>query len=444
VYYLDKQKGEQNSDEVTVISNKQAFKEINPYDSIAISNENTNFQPETQRNYEVEYSANDVTTQIDFSFLNANYQQFSGGGSPIYLNPGFNFLTKIGLSDLMEDYRITGGLRFSFNFDNFEYLLSYENLKHRLDKQIIFHRQSMDNANYYYLSHQYTHTVYYILRWPFNNVMSVRGTAYLRSDKEVFLSTDQINLQRADINNYWTGLKGEFVYDNTRNIGLNLYYGSRYKFWGEYYQSIDKENRNLFVLGFDYRNYQKIHKSFIWANRFAASTSFGKNKLIYYMGGVDNWLFPKFSTDADIATDQNYTYQTLATNMRGFSQNVRNGNSFAVINSELRFPVFRYFSKKPMRSDFLYNMQLIGFGDIGTAWTGSSPWDKSSSLYTKTLYSNPFVLKLDKQIDPIVGGFGFGLRTRLMGYFIRADYAWGIENAIVQKGIFYFSLSLDF
>jgi hypothetical protein len=200
----------------------------------------------------------------------------------------------------------------------------------------------------------------------------------------------------------------------------------------------------LFVVGFDYRNYQKIDKSFIWANRFAASTSFGKNKLIYYMGGVDNWLGAKFSNDADIATDQNYTYQTLATNMRGFMQNVRNGNSFAVFNSELRFPVFRYFSKKPMRSDFLYNMQLIGFGDIGTAWTGSSPWDKNSALYTKTLYSNPFVLKLDKQVEPIVGGFGFGLRTRLMGYFIRADYAWGVENAIVQKGIFYFSLSLDF
>lgn len=443
IYYSDK-KGDQNPDDVAISTNKQAFKEINPYDSTNVLPENQPFQPETQRNYEVEYSANDITTQIDFSFLNANYQQFSGGGSPIYLNPGFNFLTKIGLSDLMEDYRITGGLRFSFNFDNFEYLLSYENLKHRLDKQIIFHRQSMDNATYYYLSHQYTHTVYYILRWPINNVISIRGTAYLRNDKEVFLSTDQFRLQMPDINNNWSGLKGEFVFDNTRNIGLNLYYGTRYKFWGEYYQSLDIESRNLFVLGFDYRNYQKIDKSFIWANRFAASTSFGKNKLIYYMGGVDNWLFPKFSTDADIATDQNYTYQTLATNMRGFTQNVRNGNSFVVINSELRFPIFRYFSRKPMRSDFLYNMQIIGFGDIGTAWTGTNPWAKDNPLYTKTLYSNPFVLKLEKQIDPVVGGYGFGLRTRLMGYFVRADYAWGVENGIVQKGIFYFSLSLDF
>ncbi len=443
VYNSDDSKEDQSGDDVSVQNNKQAFRQINPNDSTEILNDNP-FVQETQRNYQVEYSANDITSQLDFSFLNANYQQFSGGGSPIYLNPGFNFLMKIGLSDLMEDYRITGGFRFSFNFDNFEYLLSYENLKHRLDKQIIFHRQSIDNTTFAYRSHQYTHSVYYILRWPFNNVMSARGTVFLRNDKEVFLSTDQIRLERPEIVNNWSGLKGEFVFDNTRYIGLNLYYGTRYKFWGEYYQSLNITNKNLFVVGFDYRNYQKIHKSFIWANRFATSTSFGKNKLIYYMGGVDNWLFPKFNSDIDIATDQNYTYQTLATNMRGFIQNIRNGNSFAVINSELRFPVFRYFSNKPMRSDFLYNFQLIGFGDFGTAWTGTNPWDKNNSLYTKTLYGNPFTVRLEKEIDPLVGGYGFGIRSRLLGYFMRVDYAWGVESGVVKKGIFYFSLSLDF
>ena len=443
VYYEDLKNaaGENNESENQYF--KQGVIRINENgDSIV---ESAAFALEKQRNYDVEYSINEVTTQIDFSFLNANYQQFSGGGSPIYLNPGFNFLFKLGLSDLMEDYRIIGGIRFSFNFDNFEYLLSYENLKHRLDRQIIFHRQSLDNYTYTYDSRQYTHSVYYILKWPFNTVMSARGTAYLRNDREVFLSTrDLNNLAKPDIVTNWAGLKGEFIFDNTRNIGLNLYYGTRYKFWGEYYQSIDKENRNLFVLGFDYRNYQKIHKSFIWANRFASSTSFGKNKLIYYMGGVDNWLFPKFNTDINIATDQNYTYQTLATNMRGFTQNIRNGNSFAVINSELRFPVFKYFAKKPIKSDFFNNFQLIGFGDLGTAWTGVSPWDKDNSLFVKNIPGNPISIKLEKEIDPLVGGIGFGLRSRLLGYFMRADWAWGIENGVVKPYVFYFSLNLDF
>jgi len=442
IYYDDlNQDGEY--DEVILNSGKQGKIIISENgDTITAPND---FVIEKQRNYNVEYSINEITTQIDFSFLNANYQQFSGGGSPIYLNPGFNFFLKLGLSDLMEDFRITGGLRFSFNFDNFEYLLSFENLKHRLDRQIIFHRQSLDNYTFYYDSRQYTHSVYYIVRWPFNTVMSAKGTAFLRSDKEVFLSTrDLSNLLKPDIINNWAGLKGEFIFDNTRNIGLNLYYGTRYKFWGEYYQSISGDDKNLFVVGFDYRNYQKIHKSFIWANRFAASTSFGKNKLIYYMGGVDNWLFPKFNTDINIATDQNYSYQTLATNMRGFTQNIRNGNSFAVFNSELRFPVFKYFSKKPIKSDFFNNFQIIGFGDLGTAWTGSNPWDKENSLFIKKIQGNPISIKLEKEIDPLVGGYGFGLRSRLLGYFMRADWAWGVENGVVKPYVFYFSLNLDF
>lgn len=162
------------------------------------------------------------------------------------------------------------------------------------------------------------------------------------------------------------------------------------------------------------------------------------------MGGVDNWLFPKFNSDIAIAQDKNYTYQTLATNLRGFTQNIRNGNNFSVINSELRLPVFKYFSKKPIKSDFFNNFQIVGFGDIGTAWTGSSPWDKENSLYKKTINGNPITIVLEKDIDPIVGGFGFGFRSRLLGYFMRADWSWGIENGIIQDNIFYFSLSLDF
>ncbi len=38
--------------------------------------------------------------------------------------------------------------------------------------------------------------------------------------------------------------------------------------------------------------------------------------------GVDNWLFPKCDDYTPIDFAQNYLYQTLATNMRGFHQNI--------------------------------------------------------------------------------------------------------------------------
>ncbi len=431
---------------------KQSFFKIEGKEILKTSDTNYTFDDETyekfiipkRRNYNVEYSINELVTQIDFTFLNTTYQAFTGGVYPIYLNPGLNALFKIGITDLMEDYRITGGVRLNINFINNEYLLSYNNLKRRLDKEIIFHRRTEEYVGYYSIIRVHSHEIYYILKWPFNQAMCIKGTASFRNDLSVYLSTDQYNLRVPNNIKNWIGLKGEFIYDDTRKFGLNLYYGTRYKIFGEYFQLLNEESSNLVVLGLDFRHYQKIHRTFIWANRFAASTSFGKNKLIYYMGGVDNWLFPKFDQLTPIDFSQNYAYQTLATNMRGFNQNIRNGNNFIVINSELRFPVFRYFFNRPIKSDFLNNFQIIGFGDIGTAWTGLNPYSIENSLYTRIIQNGPLKITIELQKDPIVGGFGFGVRSRLLGYFIRADWAWGVEDGIIKPSIFYLSLSLDF
>ncbi|MEI8204066.1 MAG: hypothetical protein WCH34_13680, partial [Bacteroidota bacterium] len=396
-----------------------------------------------QRNYDVEYSITQLVTQVDFSFLNTGYQQFTGGGSPIYLNPGFNALIMVGINDLLEDYRMIGGVRLSPTLDDNEYMFSYENLKKRLDRQWVFHRQSQKYYSDYFVLKEVSTSLYYILKYPFNETFALKTTASYRHDQMNFLSVDINNLQIPEFYKDWIGLKAELIFDNTRNKGLNIYYGTRWKIFGEYYQTIQKNN-NLMVFGFDYRNYQKISRTFIWANRIAASTSLGNNKLIYYMGGVDNWLFPTFDTVTPIDYTQNYAYQTLATNMRGFQQNIRNGNTFAVINSELRFPVFKYFIKRPIRSEFINNFQVVGFGDIGSAWNGWNPYSQENALYTWNIQQAPFNITVRNQVEPIIGGFGLGLRTKLLGYFVRADYAWGVENLKINKGVFYLSLSLDF
>jgi hypothetical protein len=46
--------------------------------------------------------------------------------------------------------------------------------------------------------------------------------------------------------------------------------------------------------------------------------------------------------------------------------------------------------------------------------------------------------------EPIVGGFGFGGRAQVLGYFIRADLAWGVDSGYLLEPIFYLSFSLDF
>jgi hypothetical protein len=130
--------------------------------------------------------------------------------------------------------------------------------------------------------------------------------------------------------------------------------------------------------------------------------------------------------------------------MRGFVQNIRNGTSFAVFNSELRIPVFRYLFNRPLRSDFLTNFQVVGFADVGTAWTGLTPYSEENFLNTETIEQGPITVNLNTQVEPIVAGYGFGLRTRMLGYFVKADWGWGWEDGVVRDSIFYISLGLDF
>jgi hypothetical protein len=436
---------------------KNYYQRLLKKDYIDIDLDTTEFELPKIRIYETSFYNNYIANQVDFGFLNNAYQSFTGGA--VYYNPGLNMLFKIGTNDLFEDYKIIGGFRFAGNFDSNEYLLSFENLKGKFDKQLIFHRQAYnttidkdpDRSDDDSYNKIHSHELLYSMRYPLNQVCALKGTVSIRNDRNVYLSTDTKNLNEENEYRTWASLKLEFIFDNTLFRGINLYNGTRFKIFGEIYRQIDRKKSDLFVLGADFRHYQRIHRDLIWANRFATSTSFGSNKLIYYLGSVDNWInlsgkIETFDKSVPIDPKQKYVFQALATNMRGFSQNIRNGNSFMVINSEIRWPVFRYFINRPIGSNFLNNFQILGFADLGTAWTGQHPYI-GENAYDKETFGgdgNPITVIIDTEREPFVAGFGFGLRSQIFGYFIRADWAWGIENNVLLPRIFYLSLSLDF
>jgi hypothetical protein len=134
----------------------------------------------------------------------------------------------------------------------------------------------------------------------------------------------------------------------------------------------------------------------------------------------------------------------LATNLRGFNQNIRNGNNFMVLNSEIRWPIFKYLINQPIRSDFIQNFQIVGFGDLGMAWYGQDPYSEDNVLNKNVYVANPVTMTIYHQKEPIVGGYGFGLRSKLLGYFIRLDFSWGVDDKTIQKRLTYLSLTTDF
>jgi len=403
-------------------------------------------------NYLTNFYTNHVIQQVDFGQLSNSYQPYTG--SAFYFNPGMNLYTQIGIYDLFEDYRITGAFKLGTNLNSYEYLFSLEDLKHKIDKQYIYHRQTYtnqttDNSGYYYFWKMYSNEFMYVLKYPFNQVASIKGTFSLKHDKIVFLSIENATLAEPSQHQFFSGLKLEYNFDNVKSLGLNLYDGTRFKLFTEFYQEVDQEYTNLFVVGADFRFYKKIHRNLIFASRTAASASFGKSKLLYYLGGVDNWYVfnpkkLKFDYSININEEENYVYQAVATNMRGFVQNARNGTNFFLMNNEIRFPVIRYLVNRPLNSAFLNNFQIVGFADAGAAWSGLSPYDDANAYKTETVKTGPVTVIIDKNRWPVVFGYGFGVRSKLFGYFVRLDWAWGVDNDIILPRIFYFSLNLDF
>lgn len=401
------------------------------------------FELPQQRYYHVAFFADGVVTQLDNNFVNSSYQRYTGSGG--FVNPGLNGLFKIGISDLFEDYKVIGGIRIAGNLNSTEYFLTAQNFKRRLDQSLTFHRQSFENQTGVASVQKFQmHSLLYRLTWPFTEFSAFKATMIARNDRTIFLSTNDRSLEEPDDIKFLAGIKSEYIFDNTINRGLNLYEGTRLKVFSEFYQDLDGDAKNFAVVGADVRNYLPLHRELTWANRIAASTNFGSNKLVYYMGGVDEWIVPSFNNDIEVDQSQNYQFQSLATNMRGFQQNIRNGTSFIVVNSELRVPLFRYIFNRPMKSDFLYNFQIVGFGDIGTAWTGISPFSEDNNLNREEIQAGSTQIILRNRREPVVGGFGLGIRARVLGYFVRVDHAWGVENGIVNDGIWYVSLSLDF
>src|SRR5678816_2601913 len=79
---------------------------------------------------------------------------------------------------------------------------------------------------------------------------------------------------------------------------------------------------------------------------------------------------------------------------------------------------------KPINNAFLRKFQFVQFFDLGTAWNGKyDKIERPSVLYSQP--TSPVVVKIKAGgIGPFAGGYGFGVRSTILGYFLRLDTAW--------------------
>ena len=437
--------------------------------------------------YKLKFSVDNFSSAFNNDILINRYEPFTGS-LPVVLQSGgaFNGMLKASVFDLFEDIRFTGALRLPLIgglgtganigggtgtnvfipvnqslFDGGgEWFARADYLKKRLDYSIVYYRkteiggvQGINGTDIVYEGKQYSNLYQGVVKYPFDRVKSLRFSAGIRTDKVVVRGTqlDTGTLKSPDLNRqtFFIG-RVEYVHDNTIQKATNIMHGLRYKIYTDINSQLNKKKEGPakagkfnFNLGTDIRYYFPIYRNFIWAGRAAADFSWGNQKIVYYLGGVDGWMFPKYNSEAQ-PKDQDYAYQSLAVNLRGFKQNVSNGNNAVIMNSEFRLPVFSTLFNKPINNAFLRNFQIVQFVDLGSAWNGAYDKIERPQMIYPGLTPDVTVLLKAGGIGPFVGGYGFGVRSTLLGYFLRLDAGWEMRGFFRGKPLMHFAMGVDF
>lgn len=410
----------------------------------------------------LKFKLTDFTTRMDNSILFEGLESYTGQDREL-TNAPLGILFKATIKDLFEDYELQVGLRLPTSFNGYEYFFVFDNKKYLIDKRLAFYRKAETNViapDVFPVQREKRHTVLgmYQLRYPFDIYTSLRMTGSLRLDKYIQLSVDPLSLNAPFVNEQRLSLKAEYIFDNSYDVSLNIKNGTRYKAYAEFINefqfdvvdgvNLDPSKAYTFVFGFDARHYIPLFRHAVLALRGTGASSVGSSRIVYYLGGMENWLFNEFDESIPVPGGDSFSYKVLAPHLRGFKNNIRNGNSYLLSNVEVRIPIFRFLSRKPTGNSFFKNFQVSGFFDAGLAWYGLGPNAEDNPLNTIEVSNPPDnpVIRVEARYfrDPLVLGYGFGFRSTLLGYYIKFDYAWGIETGQVSDPRYYISLGMDF
>jgi hypothetical protein len=371
---------------------------------------------------------------------------------------GFGYAQDVTLTDLLENHMIRAGgfLSTASMLRNSTLFAEYMNYTHQIDVGARVERRTL-----------FADGIGITQKYRFNRVdltasypLSVNSRFSLSPFYAITRLIDMTTTAEPDRVSDYGGVRAEFVFDNTKAGGLNTIIGTKLKLRFEEYAGIRSSAESFRRLSLDLRHYQKIHRNLILATRFAVSQSGGPAPKKATLGGMENWIagnrLERVASNPllvpnDVPAEIPYDYRDVffldfAAPLRGFRQGKLTGNSYMLFNAELRLPFIQYLYKGNITSNFLRNLQLVAFTDIGTAWAGTGPFSQQNSLNTEVVGggSIPFRAVVTNFKNPFLIGYGAGVRTTLFGYFVKLDYAWGLEDKVVNAPIAYLTLGYDF
>lgn len=385
-----------------------------------------------------------IVTQIDNKNL-GTYLYDNSIPASLMRNPWLMPYFKVSLSDLQRNVNIEAGLRCNLDltFNDFHFKSGF--YAAQFDQEFTYHRRTRKYDNENNLFQQYTTQFSdYKIMLPVDERLRYSYTLGLRQDAVVTKITETQTAQVADkIHQFWTN-KLEILFDNSVSSGLNQFNGSKVKLGLHYYLNTRK-SVSLYWAEADLRFYIPLKQNITFAQRITGAYNLGRNKIGYYLGGVENWTDKNQLPDNPVFLNpENIGFQAWVCNLRGYYRGARMGHSYMLSNSELRFPVLKTIYRRPLASEFLKHFTIIAFADAGCAFTGNSPANVNNPYNTKLLNTPNYTMTITSRRNPWLLGFGYGIRSRILGYFVKFDRAYGWKEGQWEIPMQYLSLGLDF
>jgi Tol biopolymer transport system component len=374
---------------------------------------------------------------------------------------GFGIAIERQMNDMLENYRLIAGLMTSVDLRNGDFWAEAQYLPHFLDFSVRFDRHGIrwepfSNSTTFKYS---LNKLEIGASLPLNDRARVSLKpfgAFARSADLGAANGVPITPPTADpVNNFYAGAKAELVYDNSITVGMNIIEGTRGKLTLTHYQGLNDADNSFSQAAIDVRHYQKIYKEITFAIRGFAGSFFGRSPKEYLLGGMDNWAFNETRYGGTTITgeqnplgvptvNQDLLFVEYVTNLRGFDYATLFGNNVLLLNAEFRLPIIRALSDGPISSNFFKNLQLIAFYDIGTSWSGKPPFSEGTSVSLERYKSGPFQIDVKNYLNPWLYSYGVGMRSVMLGYYMKVDVAWPVENYEVGNASWMVTLGFDF
>jgi hypothetical protein len=425
------------------------------------------YDPSRKTAYRSLFRADAISLQFDNTPLFGGLDMYLGG---FYRFTPLSFGLKTNFTDIHENYRLEIGLRLPVAFNGFDAYFIFDDRKGKIDKKYSFYRRTRTedynlidtttNNIQVATGRNIKHLAQVEFKYPLNRYQSLRALVGVQHD-QVAITAREVNslsVPRYIENRTW--LRFEYVFDNCVELRQNTRKGMKFKAFFDYFQPlnvrtdssfrVDFSGGNTGNIGIDWRYYLSPDNKTVFAFRTAAAASFGPQKILYSLGGIENWVFASTDQLIPLPAQEKFAYQTLAAPIRGFSNNIRNGSNFVAMTAEARIPIAEYIDFKNTRSNIVRTLQFVPFFDIGTAWQGLSPFSTTNPLNTSLIDRSsagsvsPIRVRVNYFRQPIVYGFGAGLRAAVSGYFLRLDLGFGVETGVMRSPTLQLGIGTDF